>query len=392
MRVAIFTETYVPQINGVATSTFNLVKILKANGHDVLLVKPNLEDGNKVVYKDGILNLPGVIFKHLYGYRMSWLYNRKAAKIIKDFKPDLIHNQGDAGVGIFARIIAKKYKIPSIYTYHTQYEDYTYYLTKGHFDRLARGIVRQYSRYLAEFNNGIICPSYKTKEMLRTYGVDTYLDVVPTGIDFSLFKEDKQNKEEIARFKKEHNIDEDTYTFISLGRVATEKSIDVCVKGYSCFIKKYPNIKSKLLIVGDGPARTSLELLVHDLELEGKVDFIGAVPPDKVAFYYNCANCFVCASITETQGLTFMESMAANNIVLTRYDDNLTNIIEDGKTGYFFTTPETFADKAYEIVNLTKEEKETILNTAYKNIDMYTIERFYENIIGVYNRVIKNNW
>jgi len=392
MRVAIFSDTYLPQINGVATSTANLVGILKKHGHEVLLVIPRMEDGKEVIFKDNVLQLPAVVFKKLYGYRMAWLYNGKAMRIIKEFKPDIIHNQLDAGIGIFSRLAAKKLHLPIIYTYHTQYEDYTYYLTHGHFDRVARKVIITYSKYLANTYDGIICPSSKTRDMLRNYKVDSYLSIIPTGLDFSKFDINNEDMNKVKNYRRSLNIDDDTFLFISLGRVAKEKSIDVILKGYQLFTKQYPKLKTKMLVVGDGPARGELELLTNELELNDKVIFIGAVNPNTVPFYYHCAQCFVSASITETQGLTFMESMSSNNICLARYDDNLSTLIEDGKTGFFFTSVESFATKAKEIMDLSENKRKEIIKNAFSALDEYSIEKFYERIMKDYERAIKTRW
>ena len=145
-------------------------------------------------------------------------------------------------------------------------------------------------------------------------------------------------------------------------------------------------------MVGDGPQRNELELLTYELNINDIVDFIGKVPASEVPFYYHLADIYTSASITETQGLTFMEAMASGTIVLARYDANLADTIIDGETGYFFTSEETFVDKVERIFGLSEAERKEIIDASYKKVDMYSIDRFYENIIGVYNRAIKKYW
>lgn len=391
MRIAIFSDTYPPQINGVATSTYNLVNTLKAHGHDVLLVTVNRTD-TKFNFSEGVVEIPGILLKRIYGYRLAPIYHGKAMRVIRDWNPEIIHNQTDAAVGQFAKIVARHLKIPIVYTYHTQYEDYTYYVTKGNFDRIARNVIQYYSRMVAKGSTGFITPSVKTKEMMRMYGSDVHISVIPTGIDFSLFEENKINKKEVAEFKKEHGIKENTLVFLVLGRLANEKSMDVSINYYAGFLKKHPEIDTKMFIVGGGPARNSLELLTHELRIADKVEFIGPVPASRVPFFYYLADVYTSASITETQGLTFMEAMASRTLVLARYDDNLTGVIEDNETGFFFTSEDTFIEKVERIIASNQEEKKRIHDNALKIIEKYSIQTFYENVMEVYLRCVKKYW
>ena len=190
-------------------------------------------------------------------------------------------------------------------------------------------------------------------------------------------------------FKKEHGIDKDTFVFLLLGRIAKEKSMDVSLKGYAKFLKVHPEIKSKMIVVGGGPQRPELDLLVEQLNIKDHVDFIGPVKASEVPFYYHLADIYTSASLTETQGLTFMEAMASGDIVLARMDDNLSGTIIDGETGFFFINEDNFVEKAYRILMLNKEEKEQIKKNSLKIVEKYSIEKFYENIMEVYYRALR---
>ena len=391
MNVAIFTDTYPPFINGVSTSCFNLVKVLTEHGHKVVVVTPRSDSG-KWEYKDGIIRIPGLYLKNMYGYRLTNFYSRKTMKALKQFGVELIHNQSDMGVGQFARIAARQLKVPSVYTYHTAYEDYTHYVVHGLMDRIGKRVLRVYSHGMVDSVTEVITPSNKTKEYMRFIGADTYINVVPTGIDFSIFGEDKVDKEKQKKFKEEHGIGEKTKVFLLLGRVAREKSMDYSIRGFAQYLSKHPDDDVKMLVVGDGPSRNELELLTHELHIADKVDFIGKVPAPEVPFYYHLADIYTSASITETQGLTFMEAMASGVIVLARFDSNLSDTIADGQTGFFFTNEDSFVEKAERIFALTKEGRKQIIDQAYETVDMYSIDKFYENIMEVYNRALKKFW
>lgn len=391
MRIAIFTDTYPPFINGVSTSTFNLVNSLMDNGHEVLVIAPRSTDG-KLEQIGNVLYIPGIYLKKYYGYRLTNWFANKPINIVKKFKPDVIHNQTDFTIGVMARRCAKKLKLPIVYTYHTSYEDYTYYVTHGIMDRFAKRVVRNYSRDLAGRMTEFITPSEKTKEYMRLVGSDIYINVIPTGIDFSIFKPEKIDQERTKKFKEEHNIKPTTKVFLLLGRVAKEKSMDVSLRGIAAYHNKHPEKDIKVLVVGDGPAREDLGLYAESLGISNIVDFIGSVPALEVPFYYNLCDIYTSASITETQGLTFMEAMAAKKIVLARFDSNLTGTIINGKTGFFFTDDASFVSQIEKIFALNKEQKEEIIKEANVVLDSYSIEKFYDNVVRVYKRAIRKFW
>jgi len=391
MKVAVFTDTYPPFINGVSTSCYNLVQVLKKHGHDVVVVTPRHSKG-PLEFKDGIIYVPGLEVKRMYGYRLTRIYYRNVIKLLKDFGVQLIHNQTDIGIGQFSRIAARELKVPEVYTYHTAYEDYTYYFVRGLMDRVGKKVMRGYAKTIARGCTEFITPSIKTKEYMRAIGSDIYVNVVPTGIDFSIFDEKHIDKEKQREFKEQHSIGPNTKVLLILGRVAKEKSMDYSIRGFAKYLEKHPEADTKMLVVGDGPQRQELELLTHELHISNKVDFIGKVPAEEVPFYYHLADIYTSASITETQGLTFMEAMASGTIVLARFDTNLADTITDGLNGYFFTDEDSFVDKVERILSFDKERKQTIVDNAFKTVDIYSIERFYENILEVYNRALKKYW
>ena len=391
MKIAIFTDTYPPFINGVSTSAYNLVKTLKEHGHDVIVVTPRSDDG-KLELIDGVIRVPGLELKKMYGYRITTFYSRKILKMLKDFGTEIIHNQTDIGVGQFARIASRQLHVPQVYTYHTAYEDYTYYVVHGLMDRIGKKAMRGYAKTVAKNCTEFITPSMKTKEYMRSVGSDIYINVVPTGIDFSLFDEKNIDKEKQKEFKKQHGIGENTKVFLLLGRVAKEKSMDYSIRGFAMFINKHPEVDAKLIVVGDGPQRNELEQLTHELGINKYVDFIGKVPASEVPFYYHLADIYTSASITETQGLTFMEAMASGTIVLARFDTNLSDTITDGQTGFFFTDENSFVEQAERIFALSDEGRKKIIDQAFETVDKYSISKFYDNIMEVYNRALKKFW
>lgn len=391
MRIALFTDTYTPEINGVATSCANLTKTLRAHGHRVLVITTN-PFNNKIIYEEDMLRIPGLNLKAWYGYRATWIFNDEAMKAIVEFNPDVIHVQTDFSLGLFGTLVASQLHLGVVYTYHTMIEDYAYYVTKGHFDRAARQIVRGMYRSKLKIYDEVIAPSDKIYDYLRSIGIDGNISVIPTGIEFSRFDVSNENPMETANLKKQFGIAPDDFVIMNLGRIAKEKSIDLLLRGYAKFLSKNPAKPTKFVITGWGPAEKELQELAMSLGIADHVIFTGKVDPSQTQLYYHLGDCFASASLSETQGLTFMEAMAASLIVLARYDDNLVGTINDGETGFFFYDEDDFGSKLEHVLSLTKEERAAIIEAAKEAIEPYSMEHFSQSVTEVYERVARRNW
>ena len=148
MRIGLFTDTYPPYINGVSTSVWVLKRALEKKGHQVFVVTVNAEE-YKYASEDDILHIPGIPIG-IYDYRLTGIYPLRAINKIKDWNLDVIHSHTEFGVGTFARIIAKQFDIPIVHTYHTMYEDYVHYITKGYFDGASKKIVEYLTKFYCD--------------------------------------------------------------------------------------------------------------------------------------------------------------------------------------------------------------------------------------------------
>ena len=387
MKIALFTDTYPPEINGVSVSVGLHQKVLLDQGHEVLVITTN-PFGKQIVIDAGVIRIPGVELKKLYGYRLSTFFSAKAYQYIRKWQPDVIHIHTDIGIGIFGKITAFFLKVPTVVTYHTMYEDYTHYA--GFLKGLASRVVKQFSKSIAEQCTEFISPSLKTKEKIRSYGVDRFINIVPTGIDFSRFQRTSLDAHKLAEVKNRWILPGEK-VLLSLGRVAKEKSMDVILKGFAKVIQSGED-HIRLLMVGDGPDRHGLIELANQLGISNKVSFVGAVPILEVPYYYQLADVFVSASLTETQGLTFMEAMVSDRLVLCRYDENLAELIRHQQTGFIFSDEEDFVRQVKTIFNLTKEKRETIKGDVATAVNRYSLPNFYQNLIEVYQRATRQYW
>lgn len=204
MRIGIFTDTYPPYINGVSTSILMLQHALEKQGHQVFIVTVNTE---KMSYKyeddNKIIRIPGIP-TGIYDYRLTGIYPLRIIKKIKKWNLDVIHSHTEFGVGTFARIIAKQFGIPLVHTYHTMYEDYVHYITKGYFDEASKKIVEYLTKfYCDKTTTELIVPTKKTYDLFKQkYKFDRNVHIVPTGIEIERFYKENNNKKEIRKIKK----------------------------------------------------------------------------------------------------------------------------------------------------------------------------------------------
>ena len=385
MRVGIFTDTYSPDINGVVTSIVTLKKALETLGHTVFVIT-NHPSILQTSYEDRILRLPGVEIKFLYGYTMSSPVHVQAQKIVKDMDLDIIHVHSEFGVGMFGRAIAKQQHTPLVSTYHTTYEDYTHYvnwLGLKVVDLASKKAVAHLSKIFTKGSEVVISPSEKTKMMLLGYDIKKEIQVIPTGLDLSRFQTVDTEAIESIRIKHECV---GVKTFVYIGRLAKEKSVDVVIDCFAALLNERTDFK--VLIVGDGPSIDDLKAQAHALGLESHVDFVGAVPSEQVVAYYQAADAFISASLTETQGLTYIEALAAGVPVFARPDEPLESIIIDHQTGFLFTDTASFVTQALLFMNLTSSEYEQYVASAFAMADQFALTTYGQKMVAAYKNAI----
>lgn len=390
MRIGLFTDTYLPNINGVATSVNQLEVELIKHGHTVFIITSSNE--SKVTVEKNIIRVPGVQLRKLYGYSFSGIYSFFAARFIRKLNLDVIHVHTEYGVGIFGRLMATQLKLPLVYTYHTMMEDYTHYFTKatlGRFERQVKKFLISSSKFFADKCTELIVPSTKTYKAMKRYGVTNHINVIPTGIDISKYSTENIDENEVKAIKKKYGLNKNDFVAIFVGRLAPEKSVDMIIETFKMLKEQRIN-DIKLLIVGDGPAYDDLAKKVNEYKLKRTVKLVGSVSNEDIPAYYHSAEVFVSTSITETQGLTFIEAMASHLPIVCRYDDNLKNIIDDHKNGFFIENEQEMAEKLIDLADMKVDDYNRLSNNARLKAQDFSSTIFYEKVIIVYENAIRN--
>lgn len=379
MNIGIFTDTYFPQISGVATSIKTLKEALEKQGHNVFIfttTDPHLEKGT---IEPNIFRFSSVPFISFTDRRIAFRGFFEATKVAKEVQLDIVHTQTEFALGMMGKYVAHQLKIPAIHTYHTMYEDYLHYVLNGHLLRPYH--VKQFTKTYLKNMDGVIAPSKRVENLLTRYGVDIPIKIVPTGVDI-----DSINNDSNRDVRKELGISEDSQVILTLSRIAAEKKIDHILNSMSQIIEDFPKVK--LVIAGDGPDVDQLKDQVERLTLEDYIIFTGDVDHNEVGNYYRMADLFVSASDTETQGLTYIEALASGTKCVVYDTDYTEGVFDQPEFGKVFTTQK---EMTTEIIDYLAEGRKPIPEAALKQkMIQISADTFATEVCDFYQMAIDN--
>lgn len=380
MRIGMFTDTYPPFINGVSTSIVVLKKALEKKGHEVFVVTVNNEKIGYDLSDKKIIRIPGIPVG-IYDYRLSGIYPIKVIKKIKKLNLDVIHSHTEFGVGTFARLISKQYDIPLVHTYHTMYEDYISSVTKGYLDWPSKPIIAELTKfYCDKTSSELIVPTKKTYDLFKKkYKVDRDVHIIPSGIEIEKYFRENYNKEDIEALRKKMGINKEDFVILYVGRLGQEKNVEFLIDAHVALARQYHNCK--LLIIGDGPLMEKLQKKVRRYRIEESVIFGGKVPYEEVGIYYQLASVFATASITETQGLTVIEALAASLPIIVINDESYENAVENEYNGFVFKNKREYHKRIKFLMqnpDILKIMKVNARNSSFKHSADYYADRVLE--------------
>lgn len=383
MNIGLFTETYYPEINGVANSVYMLKNELEKIGHTVYVFTTTTPGAPEHEYN--VFRVPSVPCILITERRVGLFYQHKLASLIKKLNLDIIHTHTEFSLGIFGRIMAKELKLPMVHTYHTIYEDYTHYLTRfRQLDRRAKAFARVFTKVCCNTVEQVIVPTDKVKELLQTYSVHRDISVIPTGVNLTKFNPELYSSEDVGRLKEKFGIDKQDKVLLYLGRVSREKNISEIIDAMPGYMDTRSDVK--FVIVGSGPELEHLKHSVKSYELQDRIIFTGSQPWDTIGLFYQLGDVFVSASQSETQGLTYIEAMAAGLPIVAKQDKCLRDILVPCWNGYEFSGREELI-RGLDAV-LYGNDGIPYSENARNKVKMYSAEEFARSVEKVYEEVL----
>ena len=388
MNIALFTETYLPYINGVVTHVKSLKDGLERAGHKVLVVTADVNTRRHYI-KDGVLWCPAKEFKRIYDYGLASPVSMKRLRLIKKFNPDIIHIHNEFGIGLSGISIAKILKVPLVYTLHTMYDDYLYYIAPKPLIPMAKRISHRYLRYLGKKAAAITGPSQKVQEFMTECGVAKEVTVVPNPVELDKFQFDKVPPEEIIRIKEQYGIKPEDLIVCFCGRLGKEKSVDVLLDYFAQTVNREDHIK--LMIIGDGPSRAELMEQAKALKIDDVVIFTGKIEHDKLVNVYACCNLYVTTSLSDTNSISMLEAMATGLPVLHRYDKLNEGQVQSGINGFIFYGAEDMYSYMLKYKNLPDEDKKILRHSVIESVKKSGQENLANYLLEVYTHLEQEN-
>jgi len=322
VKVGIFVDSYKPLVSGVVHTVDLQRQGLEALGHEVHIFAPasgGYRDVEPRVYRFWAINLSTKV-----GAPFAFPYSPRLFALIPRLGLDVIHTQHPFPVGRLGAYFARRLDLPSVYTFHTQYEQYAHYVPLN--QRLVRAAARRLVVSHAERCDVITCPAPSAREILVEYGVRRPIKMLPNGIDLRAF-ETAQPDDARARL----GIGPQERVILYCGRLAKEKNLTFMLHALRDLLLR--DAGARLLMVGEGTETEALMDLAKGLGLGDRVLFAGEVDYAQVPQYYAASDLFVMTSVTEVRPLALLEAMASGLPVVAVSAHGMTDTVTSGVDG-----------------------------------------------------------
>lgn len=382
MRIAYFTNFYLPVVNGVVRSVQLFRKTLTDLGHNVFVFaqEDDYEDQEPFIFRYPSLQLPLSVDIPTALPMSSFM-----DQLIPRLKLDVIHTHHPVLLGQTAATKARDQNLPLVFTFHTQYQEYTHYIPfpQEQVQEFLKNTVMNWMREFMRKCQHIVIPSESMRSILvNDYGLIDRFTVIPTGIDIAPYK-----KANGAALRAEWGWNGDK-VIVSAGRLAEEKNWTTLLQAFAIAQKKRP--KLRLVLVGDGPQAEALRKLAGELGIAERVLFAGKVPFEQVPSYLKAADLFAFASVTETQGLVTLEAMAAGLPVVAVDGSGTKDIVENGAQGFLVDNdPSALARGILKVVRSPSLRGE-LKAAALKKSRAYDNKRLARKMLKVYEQAIED--
>lgn len=340
MRVALFTNNYLPFCGGVTISIETLRRGLAARGHEVWIFAPRLPGAPPDIPQ--VVRYPSIPAATYPEFALAFPYARRITTRVRALGVDVFHAHHPFLLGPAARRLARRAGRPLIFTYHTRYEKYAHYVPLRR-TLVEAAAIRLSTRFAARAD-AVIAPSALIRDELLARGVQTAIAVVPTGVDLDHFSPGEARAARAAL-----DLDPRDPVVLYVGRLDREKSVDRVLLAFERIASTLP--RARLLLVGQGTQAEALRRLASRLTVRDRIHFVGVRPHDALAPYYRAADVFVFASETETQGLVLAEAAACGLPAVAVSAPGCTEVVCDGETGILTkATPAALAEATIDLL------------------------------------------
>lgn len=389
MKIVIFSDVFLPKIDGVVTSLEQLILQFDRMGHEVLLIAPAARGAPKKIGKRvQLFYLPSIPAYVYPGFRLG-LLSPKLNKIFKQFQPDIVQIATPANVGLMGIFLAKRYHLPIVGVFHGYFMKPEYLqivgITKG--IRYIENLGWRFTKLVFGSSQVIISPAESVKKDLMTHGFTNQLVVCPNGLTID---ESKFNESLHKKLLKRLNINPKK-TFLYVGRLSKEKNLFQMLKVFYLLQQKVSD--AQLLIVGGGPIQKELEHAVHLYDIKEKVTFLGEVRHDDLfrLGIFKMARAFLSCSTSEVLPMSIIEAMFYGLPIIASQSQGMVDLVEHDVNGYLIkpTGLRSYV-KAMEEILFNDVKWKNFAKASLKKSKFFSSEYSAECYIKVFNDVISN--
>lgn len=383
MHIAFFTNTYLPIVSGVVRSVESFREALTKQGHNVFIFaqsNDDYEDNERFIFRYPSFSLP--IQSDVPAIIPVSPF---VEQLLPFIKPDVIHTHHPFLLGQTAARKAEELSIPLVFTFHTQYTEYTHYfpLPQEIIQEFLKDAIQNWLQEFMQRCQHIVIPSESMKEILVTdYGLRDLFTVIPTGLNLEPYRHAD------GKAIRSREGWQDDIVLVSMGRLAMEKNWQNVLQAAQKVHRDHPEMR--LVIIGDGPEKSELQELAAELGIAERVTFTGELLFADIPAYLKAADLFMFASVTETQGLVTMEAMAAGLPIVAVDASGTRDIVEDGKQGFLVPDdPDALADSVNRLL-AAPEKMKKFQRSALKKAKTFDMENCSKHLIKVYEQAIED--
>lgn len=389
MRIAFFTNNYLPNVYGVPMSVETFRKEFEKRGHTVYVFAPNYsdyKDTNKNACLSGrqVFRYPSLDIEIKFRLPLGIPYSRKMDKIIEKLDLDIIHSHHPNLLGSAAMKWAKKKNIPLIFTWHTLYDKYTNFVPFLPSKLVASWMIRKAVKY-ANQADSVIVPTQSIEPILKNWGVVNKIFPVATGIDEACFSGSDRKK-----IREKYQIKDAETVLLLVSRLTEEKNISFLFNAVAKVLQKKP--KAKFMLVGDGYLKGELKKETQKRNLDQQIIFAGLVEAAEIKNYYAAGDIFVYASKSETQGMIITEAMYMGLPIVAVKATGIESLVENNVNGILTAEEKNkFIEAVQKLLDNATLRQKMSAESARIAREKYTASASAEQMLQVYKEAVKKH-
>lgn len=377
MKVALFTDTYLPDVNGVARTLGRWVEYLESHGVTCRVFAPQSDNGGGSDYNDSMVerfySIPFLLYPEC---KLAIPNPISIKKMLQEFKPDIIHCATPFNLGLYGLHYAKKNKIPVVASYHTHFDQYLQYYKI----QWVEGMLWRYLGWFHQTCRKIYVPSKSTLSYLQERGF-LNLEVWSRGVDVARFHPEVDRQAVLTKA----GANPDKFSLLYVGRLAPEKSVDVLLEAFDS-LPEHLKSRAELILAGDGPLHEELSETYGDRE---DIRFLGFVEGRELADLFAAADLFVFPSATETFGNVVLESMASGTAVIGVEAGGVQDTVRHMETGWLSPVGDVEAFAGAIATLMENDELRGSISTAGREYALLqTWDSIFSRLLDSYRQVV----